>query len=127
MDASQFRTDFPEFGDASIYPDAQINLWLRAATNFVDPCQWGDMANLAIELFTAHNLSLWLANFKSASVGGTPGGGTGNISQKRVADGSISYDNNPSTEKGAGQWNLTTYGKLYINYAQMFGAGAIQL
>ena len=127
MDASQFRTDFPEFGDASIYPDAQVNIWLNAAKSFVDPCRWGDMANLGIELFTAHNLVLWLQNFKALANGRAGSGATGNISQKRVADGSISYDNTSGAEADGGQFNLTTYGKQFVNYRDMFGAGAVQL
>ena len=126
MDISQFRTDFPEFGDAAVYPDSRVNLFLTAATNFVDPCKWDNLTNLGIELWTAHNLVIAQRNTQNAAVGGIPGDAA-NVQSKKVGDVSVSYDNNVAAEQDAGQYNLTTYGKQYINYARMVGAGAVQL
>ncbi len=75
----------------------------------------------------AHELVLAAQNAKAAQVGGSPGQQGGIANSKTVGSVTVSYDASTSTEKDAGYWNLTTYGKQFIRLARIFGAGAIQL
>ncbi len=124
--ASLFLADFPEFSDVSKYPLTQVNLWLTAASNFVNEDRWGDMAKIGVELVAAHHLAMFAANAKAAK-SGTPGTLSGQLTSKAVDKVSAGYAENKGVIDGAGAWNLTTYGIQYLTLAQMFGAGGIQL
>lgn len=127
MDNAQFRVDFPEFANPEQYPDSQLNFWGGIATKMVNACLWLDMTTTGIELYVAHELTLARLNAQAAQSGGTPGQSGGIASSKTVGQVSVSYDPNTTTEKDAGWWNLTVYGKQFIRLARMFGAGVVQL
>jgi len=127
MDVTTFRTDFPEFSDATNWPDSQINFYLAIADKMLLVSRWDDMKPYGVELFVAHNIVLAKSSFDSSNAGGLPGMLSGPTSSKAVGSASISYDTQAGIEKDAGHWNMTTYGKQFIHLARMMGAGAVQL
>lgn len=122
-----FKTDFCEFSDIALYRDEDIAFWLKYALLLLNPNRWGNLLDLGIELFVAHNLTIERQAKMASANGAPPGLATGIISAKSVDSVSISYDTNSAMEKDAGQWNLTTYGQRYWRMMQMFGAGPIQV
>ena len=127
MDAATFRQNFPEFADTEAWPDASINFWLGIAANRVNPCAWGELADLGTCLFTAHNLVVAARRAKAAAAGGMPGATQGVQTAKSVDKVSASYDARATTVDGAGNWNATDYGVQFWQYAEMMGAGGLQL
>lgn len=127
MDATQFRTDFPEFADTTAYPDATVNLWLGVAQTTLPADRWGALLDLGTELFIAHHLAIGAGNKKAAAAGGIPGAAGGVIASKSVDKVSVSYDTTAGTIEGGDFWNRTTYGIEFLRYARMMGAGGIQL
>jgi hypothetical protein len=123
MDLAQFRSDFPEFTSIVKYPDNLVTYWSDLATNFVDPVRWGNITSKAIELVTAHYLVIAQSNIASEAVGGPSGGTTGTISSKSVGSVSIAFDSTIASERAAGHWNQTSYGRQYIHLARMIGMG----
>lgn len=127
MDAAKFRASFPEFADAEQYPDPQVNYWLEFGVLMLRPQRWGEALRYGLEFFAAHNLALWRQDMNAARKGGVPGLSTGATSSKAVDKVSVSYDQNVGLVEGAGHWNLTIYGKQFIQLARMMGAGGVQL
>ena len=127
MDLSQFRADFPEFADTTAYPDSALTTWSTVAEKLVNEDAWQDCYTLGVNLLTAHNLVLAKSNLNAASVGGLPGGISGQTSSKTVGSVTAQFDTQAAAEKDAGMYNSTVYGKQFIHYARLFGAGAIQL
>lgn len=122
-----FRTAFPEFKDTVKYPDEMVNFWATVAQNQV-PCRvWKNMWLQGVYLYTAHECVLAAQNVKTSVSGGTPGTMGGVPNSKAVGGVNVGYDSQSNSEKDAGYWNLTNYGKQFIRLARLFGAGAIQL
>lgn len=122
-----FRETFPEFADIVKYPDAMITFWSALATAQVNCNRWRTQTLMGISLYTAHELVLAAQNQKAGVIGGSPGQQAGPANSKTVGSVTASYDASTTTEKDAGYWNLTTYGKQFIRLARIFGAGGIQL
>lgn len=127
FDISAFRANFPEFSNEKIYPDTIVLFWVGLATKLVPSCIWKDCWSQGVSLYIAHELVLASQNAKAASLGGSPGQQGGIANTKTVGSATVGYDSATSSEKDAGYWNLTTYGKQFIRLARIFGAGAIQL
>lgn len=127
MDVPTFRAQFPEFASATTYPDAQVTFWLGIAANRVDPCAWGALADFGTALFTAHNLVIAARRAKASAIGGQPGATQGVQTSKSVDKVSVAYDAGSTTVDGAGNWNATDYGVQFWQYAEMMGAGGLQL
>lgn len=127
FDVAAFRTAFPEFASTESYPTPMVNFWLTLATQQIDPCIWKNTWNTGVSLYLAHELTLARQNAQAASVGGTPGTQGGVATQKTVGSVSVQYDAQTTTEKDAGYWNLTTYGKQFYRLSRVFGARCIQL
>mgnify|MGYP001233770221 FL=1 len=127
MDKSQFRTDFPEFADAVRFPNTMLDFWSGIGEAQISADRFGNLYAQAVELFTAHNITLASGNVEASAAGGSPGGKTGAIQQKKVGSVAVSYDNASSMLPGAGHWNLTTYGKQYIQLVRLIGTGCVQL
>lgn len=125
--AGAFRAAFPEFANTELYPDPQIDFWAELAQAQVNQCRWGNQWLRGVYLYTAHELVLARQNAQAAAVGGNPGQQGGIANTKTVGNATIGYDASTSTEKDAGWWNLTTYGKQFIRLARIFGAGCVQL
>ncbi len=127
MDIPAFRVAFPEFADNTVYTNAQITFWSGLAESLLVEDIFGDTYDFAVQLYTAHEITLARQNKQSAGIGGTPGQQGGIASQKTVGGVSVSYDPNSTTEKDAGWWNMTNYGKQLYRLIKIFGAGCIQL
>jgi hypothetical protein len=131
MDIAQFRLDFPEFADMSCFPNSMITLWSGIGEQLVDQTRWGDLWLRGVQLFTAHNITLASGNLKAANRGAQVGlGVNGVVASKSVGDASISYDNNAVTasmDPKDGHWNMTIYGRQYIQLVRLIGTGCIQL
>ncbi|UIA94548.1 DUF4054 domain-containing protein (plasmid) [Erwinia tracheiphila] len=127
MDAVTFRTDFPEFTDPAVYPDAQINFYLKLSEKMLNVQRFGDVFPFAQELYVAHYMTLYAQNMEAVASGSAPGEMTGPTSSMSVDKVSIGYDTGAATMPGAGFWNLTTYGVQFWQMLMMFGAGGIQL
>lgn len=127
MDIGQFRIDFPEFCEAARYPKSTITWWSNLGEKLISEERFGDCWLNAVELFTAHNISLAAQNVKDSAAGKVPGSRGGAVNSKAVGPSSVSYDNASSMEDGAGHWNQTTYGRQYIQLARLMGHGCIQL
>jgi hypothetical protein len=127
LDISLFRKQFPEFKDTVKYPTEQVTFWATVAEEMV-PCRiWRGMWTQGVSLYVAHEITLGAQNAQSAANGGVPGTSGGVPNNKAVGQVSVGYDSTVTSEKDAGWWNLTNYGKQFIRLARIFGAGAIQL
>lgn len=126
---ASFRADFPEFADATAYPDTGILFWLTLGYNLLDPIRWGDLLDPGVELFIAHNIVLEKYNQMAIAAGRPPGlvGGTGVAASKSVGGVSISYNTTFGFIEGAGSYNLTTYGIRFYTFARIIGIGGMQL
>lgn len=127
MDIPLFRTAFPEFKDTVKYPTELITVWSTVAETMVPQRLWKTMWVMGVQLYTAHEITLAAQNQQSAASGGVPGTSGGIANSKAVGSVNVGYDAATATEKDAGYWNLTNYGKQFIRFARIFGAGAIQL
>lgn len=124
---ADFRLQFPEFADVLVYPDVQLNFWAGVAEKMLNKCVWDDMYETGVKLYVAHEITLAAQNKKAAAAGGMPGTSGGVPQSKTVGAVSVSYDSNNTSEKNAGWWNLTNYGKQLYRLIQIFGAGCVQL
>lgn len=104
-----------------------INFWSAVACQQVNQNLWQNMYTTGVQLYVAHEITIAAQNAKSASNGGVPGSSGGIATEKTVGSVTVGYDPTTTTEKDAGYWNQTTYGKQFIRLARLFGAGAIQL
>jgi hypothetical protein len=127
MNVDAFRLNFPEFSDVGDYPSSMITFWSNAGELLLSVERWGDIYNLGLSLFVAHNISLARENKNSAISGGATGQTSGATASKSVGSVSVSYDTAGSMEQSAGHWNQTSYGRQYIRLARNIGIVAIQL
>ena len=127
LDVAKFRTDFPEFADASRYTPAMLAFWSGIGEKVVSADRFGDLYSGAIELFTAHNCVLAAGNKTAAANGSIPGSAGGVVQSKAVGSVNVSYDTASAMELDAGHWNQTTYGRQYIRLARLIGQGCYQL
>jgi hypothetical protein len=124
---SQFRSDFPEFGSTTVYPDGQLTFWLTLGSLLINADRWGDVVNFGVELYMAHNLALGARAQEQAASGGIPGTASGMLSSKSIDKVSASYDTASVAEEFGGSWNLTTYGQRLYRLMQQFGSGPLQI
>ncbi len=127
FDTAAFRKAFPEFNDTEMYPSPQVQFWVDFISRQIDPCVWKQSWNMGVSLYLAHELTLARQNIQAANVGGTPGQQGGIASSKTVGSVTVQYDPQTSTEKDAGYWNLSTYGKQFYRLSRVFGARCVQL
>lgn len=122
-----FVTAFPEFSDATKFPQAVIEFWIAlapdnlAAIHRRAPQGVIDMADC---LFVAHNAVISAREVRAASKG-VPGEAPGLVSSKSIDKVSISYDAAGTAVDGAGAWNATFYGQRLYKLMQAYAAGPI--
>lgn len=122
---SDFRAIFPEFADATKWPDAQIQFWLDAAYAQLNPGRLGAQLDLAAMLYVAHNLVVSARNTQVGSGSNAlPGQTYGVMNSKSVDKVSASYDVNLTTYQGAGFWNATSYGQRLYQLFRIYGGFA---
>ena len=113
LDPAAFRALFPQFADATKWPDAALSIQFGAATGYVSADTYGDMPvaarTNALYLMTAHLLALGVII--------APGNYTGQpgiVINSRVGD--VQVQMQPPPERG--QWrywlNLTPYGAQLV-------------
>lgn len=125
---SILRTNFPEFADTAVYPEAQVQFWIDYGDMLLSNlCRWGTMRDIGIQLVAAHQLTLAARNAAAAAAGGDPGSVAGAVSSKAVGGVSVSYDTTAALLDNAGYWNLTTYGIQFYQLALLVGTGGFQL
>lgn len=122
-----FREQFPEFGDATAYPDAQVQFQISYASKQLNPERWGDLLDEGTSLIAAHNLALSRISARSGVGGGIPGAASGLATSKSVGGASVSYDVSVGSVEGFGPYNLTLYGRQYAYLMSTLGAGGFQL
>ncbi|MGY0790955.1 DUF4054 domain-containing protein [Azospirillum argentinense] len=105
-----FITAFPEFSNSTTFPQGQFDFWSAQAYAQLNAKRLGNQLDLAVMLFTAHNLALSAPNVTAAAVGGAPGTITGPLTSKAVGPASASFDAGKVADERAGEWNLTQYG-----------------
>jgi len=110
IDATAFRGMFPEFASTVQYSDAQILAWLTIAYDSFNACRFGASLDMAVALFTAHNLVLGANNVNVANNGGVPGTVTGPVTSQSAGHVSQSYNVTAMLLSGAGEFNGTSYG-----------------
>lgn len=123
----QFRTDFPQFANSTLYPDTQVQFRLNLADIQLDQNRLGRLFPYLVELFVAHYLTLQVGDNRSAATGRAGGSSSGILSSKSVDKVSMSYDNSSTLNPAAGFWNNTRYGAEFWQTICMFGAGGRQL
>jgi hypothetical protein len=124
---AQFVADFPAFNNPDQYPENTIQMYLTLANASLSAPRFGQMLNIATELFVAHFLTLDYMDARSARAGNPMGQQAGAIGSKSVGGVSINYALGYDTEPGAGHWNLSTFGKRYYRICQMAGMGGVQI
>ena len=127
FDVGVFRVQFPEFADIAVYPTPMIEFWSELASHQVNRSIWCNAWLQGVSLYTAHEITLAAQNARAAQLKGTPGTFGGIANTKTVGAATIGFDSNTNTEKDAGHWNLTNYGKQFIRLARLFGTKAIQI
>lgn len=126
LDTVQFRTDFPEFADYTVYPEGVVSFWLGIAAVSLSELRWGAWWTMGQELFIAHNLVLAAQSQEDSSLGVTPGEVQGAVTAKAVDKVSVSKDVTVVTLEDGGFWNMTRYGVQLLQFARMCGTGGIQ-
>jgi hypothetical protein len=128
-DIATFRSSFPEFASTTKYTDSMINFWYDIGVLLLNEERWGDLLTSGLNLYVAHHIALSAQEKYNAETftQSIPGQTTGITSSKGVDGVSISYDVGSFMEDGAGNWNLTFYGRELIRLARIIGIGGLQL
>jgi hypothetical protein len=127
FDIPLFRTQFPEFASSVTYPTSMILFWSNFAEMQLPQNVWCKAWLTGVSLYTAHEITLAAQNVASATVGGVPGTSGGIANTKTVGGATVGYDSAVTSEKDAGYWNLTNYGKQLIRLIRIFGTRPVQL
>tara|TARA_R110000868_G_scaffold226171_2_gene478729 strand:+ start:31 stop:459 length:429 start_codon:yes stop_codon:yes gene_type:complete len=123
MDIALFRQNFPEFTDTVRYPTAMISFWASVGEAQLIKRRWGTLYDPGLSLFVAHEVTLAEERFSTATDGATPGTEAGAETSRHVDLATVQYDGTSASEKGAGHWNQTAYGRQYFSLLRMVGAG----
>lgn len=123
FDATAFRANFPEFADETDYPPAMITFWSGLAVKRLNEERWGDMLEEGWQLLTAHYISIAKQNAEEGIVPGSVGGLLASESAGPV---SYSRDTHATIIEGGGDYNLTTYGTMFLGLARIVGSGGYQ-
>ena len=117
-----FRDQFPAFTE-SAHADGRVQFWLDLSTKLLKAERWGALFDNGQGLFVAHNLVLE----RQASAGGGNEGAPGLVSGKTVGPVSKTYTAQDVTLAGAGNYNLTYWGREFMKLSRMVGAGGLVL
>ena len=127
--AASFRQNFPEFADASVYPDARVDFWLNFAIKRTESRRWDESGfrEEGVCFLTAHYLTVALQAADSGDGGAGLAAGA-MTSESQSVDG-VSYSNgyDGSAYAGEGQLGTTAYGRSFLDLARLIGMGGVQL
>lgn len=121
-----FRTQFPEFASTTKFTSAMVSFWSTLAAKLVNERRFGDLYDHALSCFVAHNLVIQAGNLASVTGSGLPGL-SGAIASKSVGGASVSYDSASSMLPNAGHWNMTSYGRQFVQLGRLVGAGGMHV
>lgn len=126
-DPPTFRSHFAEFADDVTYPDSSVQFFLNVGSALINARRWGNMTCFGVELICAHFLAMQQYAQLGAAGGGVPGLARGIMQNKSVSKVSVGYNTEVTAVEGWGPWNLTVYGQMFADFADMFGRGGIEL
>jgi hypothetical protein len=124
---AEFRVTIPSMADSARFPDPSVQMWLDNADRLVNAERWGDNFRMGACLMAAHFLTSMALSDEEAAAGGIAGLRAGAIVSESGDSVSVSFDGSSAMEDSAGHWNMTTFGKQYLRFARMFGAGPVQV
>lgn len=124
---TQFRAIYPIFEDSETYPEPQVQFFLDLADKTLNPDRWGESFSFGASLFVAHFITRYALAAKEAANGGVGGLRGGVVSSESGDSVAVSFSVSESMESDAGHWNGTEWGRQYIHFARMFGAGPMQV
>jgi len=108
--ADQIQAFAPEFAAT---PDAQIDLYLALAADFVDVSAFGATAATA--------LTLWVCHALTVTTGGEAGAAGSAQASRKVGDVSVTYASGQSQATGTPAWlQGSSYGRMYLQLARRF-------
>ena len=128
-----FRQNYPAFSNATVFPVDSIDYYLGLGYALMNAGRWGRQLDLAVQLYTAHNLVLEARMTAEANNGGIPGAngsGLGVVNSKAVGKVSVGYDTSlvaKAQEQFAGDYGLTLYGMRLWKLIRLFGSGPLQI
>ncbi|MEB0790625.1 DUF4054 domain-containing protein [Citrobacter portucalensis] len=127
--SDQFRTDFPEFANTSVYSDSLIGMYLAQADCLLNQDVFGCQFVAVVELYVAYFAEIRgkviaAATRNGGSVNTNVGG---MLTSKSVDKVSASYDVSGGINPDAGFWNDNWYGRQFYWWWSMSGAGGRQL
>lgn len=125
----KFRQDFPEFSHSSPekYEDSVIQFWYETGDSLLNEKRWGKLRERGLQLYVAHNLVVQTMHIKASEEGESLVGLSGVISSQSAGSVSVGIDYNLTSEQEAGNFNLTIYGNLFWQLAQIVGTGGYQV
>lgn len=104
-----------------------INFYLNQSVAQLDASKWGALFINGQELFIAHHLVLRKMALDNAAVGGWPGMNKGVITSESAGEVSLNYDQQTTSEDGAGFWNKTDYGVEFARLAKQIGSAVVYI
>jgi hypothetical protein len=127
VDRNALVAAFPEFGNATAYPDSQIAFWIEQAGYALNPARFGRQIDLATILYVAHNISLSVPAQRAEAIspGGAAAVSVAPVASKAVDGVSKSYDNSLVSISNAGPWNATSYGQRFYKHLQGANTGPL--
>jgi hypothetical protein len=128
LDPASFRAIFPEFADAATYPDARLTFVINEASLRLLPTVWGDLLDTGVAYYAAHRLAL-AGTIRPGVNGGAASvvaPTLGLVTSKSVGPVSKSVDVSTGSVDGAGEYNLTVYGREFAQLAASVTVGAMQ-
>ena len=122
-DVITFLSVFPEFKRLATETPAAAQFWITQAGGQLALGRLGANADLAVYLYTAHNLVLNAQDVADTENGALPGDTLGPTASKSVDGLSISYDSGSISMAGAGAYNATSYGQRLWKMLQAASLG----
>lgn len=127
VDRDAIVAAFPEFGNATAYPNSQIEFWLAQAGYALNAARFGRQIDLATILYVAHNIALSVPAQRAEAI--APGGASAvsiaPVASKAVEGVSKSYDNSLVAIPNAGPWNATSYGQRFYQLLKGANTGPL--
>lgn len=120
-----FVAAFPEFSNATTYPQAGVNFWIAQGYIQLNARRFGTSLDLAVMLFTAHNVVLGAQAAATATGTGIVGSASGPLQSKSVGPVSASYDASIVATEGAGIYNATSYGQRLLQLIRAYCGGPV--
>lgn len=114
FDKKAFRCKYPEFAQT---PDVSLEPYIELAESLID---WP-------EPLRSHGIGLFVAHHAAHSSAASGSGGRGPVESESVDGVSVTYATSAVAEEGRGFWNATAYGREFIYWSRLMGAGGMQI